>query len=278
MAVINDPSYMTKLNNVLDRKLGASWRYDEEATTSHGLANHTVAIRVGPKLYFAKSFSNPTAKQREFNALAFLSTKGFYVPEVIATDTNFLLLSSVGHPLPKLSGIEGQLLEIGRSLRRLHNLDASIMSAPAFFGSQADSLNGRILESFKLMPKRRSLLHGDITWENIVQANSGEIVLIDFEEAALGHPLVDLSIAVVECCWDPLNVDHFEPALAGIISGYNDHSISDWLLIRSQETHMSACELAAEELLSWSRANHQDQLSRKYIAFIQYLQKGNGNR
>jgi aminoglycoside phosphotransferase (APT) family kinase protein len=256
---------------LLDQQLGAGWSVEDAARPRTGLANHIIAVRAGAALYFAKFFTDPIASRRETTALRFLSKTPFPAPSIIASDFKFLLLQSVGTPLPAESRSAAELVQIGRALQRLHSLDTSELEPVHFRGSQADRLDRRFRACFTKTPVRRSLLHGDITWSNVVFNKTEHIVLIDFEEAALGDPLVDLSIAAVECCWNPRYSRRFETAVRHMVEGYNQPGMFSRLLAVPTEAKASACELAAEELLSWSRANEQHCLSQKYAAFIDFI-------
>lgn len=258
----------------LNQQLGVSWRYDNKTDTSSGLANWTIAIRDQAELYFSKAFFDLDAQQRELASLKFLEGKGFEAPRIIAADTRNILITSVGVPLTSLQRVEESLVRIGIRLRQLHQLDTSELSSNSFAGSQADRLNSRLQKLFQPPSVRNSFLHGDLTWSNAVLNDSDQIVFIDFEEAGLGHPLVDLSIAAVECCWNGFGVDGFDAALSSLALGYDDPAITDMLLVRNPETRMTACELAAEELLMWSRDHSQFMLCEKYICFINYMKKG----
>lgn len=258
---------------LLDQQFGASWSVDDTARPRSGLANYIMAVRAGASLYFAKFFTDPIASQREATALRFLAKTPFPAPPVIACDFKFLLLKSVGIPVPAESRSAAELVQIGQTLQRLHSLDTSELDPVNFRGSQADRLDRRFRACFTKIPARRSLLHGDITWSNVVFNKTEHIVLIDFEEAALGDPLVDLSIAAVECCWNPRFARRFETAVMHMIEGYNQPGMYSRLLAVPAEAKASACELAAEELLSWSRTNGQYALSQKYITFIDFIRR-----
>lgn len=260
--------------NWLNQQLGVSWRYDNKSDTSRGLANSTIAIRNEEALYFLKTFFDLDAQQRELVSLKLLGEKGFEAPRIVAANTRNILITSVGVPLRLRERAEEWLVRIGMRLRQLHELDTSELSFHRFSASQADRLNRRLHKHFRGLSLRSSLLHGDITWSNTVLNDSDQIVLIDFEEAGLGHPLVDLSIAAVECCWNEFGADGLEAAISKLALGYDDPAITDMLLVGDPETGISACELAAEELLTWSSKHGEFMLSEKYICFINYLRKG----
>lgn len=188
--------------------------------------NRRIVLRQPGEVGFA---SDPAAIEREFSLLQFAHTRGLSVPAPLLLDTSHRLLPT---PYFLMELIEGKLdfspadpktyiYEMVIHLVRIHQLDISeqeplpsIMPSGRFSDFYGDSLFSadpafqesrvrRALESAWPISgyNRSALLHGDY-WPGNLLWHSGKLVaVIDWEDAGVGDPLLDLAGARMETNW-----------------------------------------------------------------------------
>lgn len=74
------------------------------------------------------------------------------------------------------------------------------------------------LETYGETPNNFSLIHADLTPDNILY-NGNDLVVIDFDDAAYGWHLYDIASVLVECRFD----DDFESLQSAFLDGYRQH-------------------------------------------------------
>lgn len=168
---------------------------------------------------------NPTIATTEFRVLAAVHACGLAVPEPLLLDQAGEIF---GEPCLVTSFVDGStgiapdavdasLERMARYLARLHAIDLDAVDLPALprrddpipgtladlpglpFETQVrEALSGRRLLEPVNAP---ALLHGDF-WPGNVMWRDGEIsAVLDWEDAAIGDPLVDLAGCRIELLW-----------------------------------------------------------------------------
>lgn len=70
----------------------------------------------------------------------------------------------------------------------------------------------------------RSLIHSDLAWSNVVMAQNGQLLLVDFEGAGFGPPVVDLVEVTTYLCQGPsASGPLMEDAARAFYCGYREH-------------------------------------------------------
>ena len=172
---------------------------------------------------------NPEAAAGEFRLLRVLRAAGVAAPEPCLLDTSAEILATPYLVLEYVEGdlefgppdLEDYLCQLARHLAGIHRLDGTRFDL-AFLPRQAgwcteipppapgdadDSLQGRriqqVLEATRPLPQpnRPVLLHGDYWPGNILWRDGRLVAVVDWEDAQLGDPLVDLGKSRLEVAW-----------------------------------------------------------------------------
>lgn len=170
---------------------------------------------------------DPKAAANEFHLLAHLNVVGLPTPAPVILDESGELISS---PYLVVEYIDGAsdlipanpndaMAQLATQLLRIHRVDcnaAALEFVPAYvprFVHQRDSnypdasLGAqRIRDALATAGPARTnnpnvLLHGDYWPGNVLWKNATIVGVIDWEEACLGDPLTDLSIARLDILW-----------------------------------------------------------------------------
>lgn len=170
------------------------------------------------------SNQNPHTARHEFQLLQFLKSAGAPVATPYYLDESKTLFNS---PYLVLEYVEGEpefaprhperfALQFAEHLAKTHktndrNLTAFLRYSNAQLGTRPaavdDSLDeGRIrdvLESAWPQPQRNAptLLHGDFWPGNVLWQGDRLVAVIDWEDAAIGDPLMDLAISRLDLSW-----------------------------------------------------------------------------
>ncbi|WP_156995434.1 phosphotransferase, partial [Elstera litoralis] len=233
--------------------------------TTGGYANHTTILYRGTEQFILKEFVEETSLQRELMALYCLQGHNFNAPKVVATHGRQVVLSFAGQKLTERDKTEEIYWKLGSLIAKLHRYPPP--PALADLPSQASRISDRIRAIIFSEAEPDVLLHGDITWGNCLLHSDDHIYLIDFEESGVGHPLTDLAICCVECCWAPENSEKFESRWNALIDAYEragGHRISAYPTSLIDQ----ATNAAAEELMNWSVLAGQSLLTQKYESFL----------
>ncbi len=142
-----------------------------------------------------------------------------------------------GHVIHDLSAFH--CFQVGQAMAALHSLDLpsdlrTLLPDQAASGFRAFDrfLSGSISHPFtEWLEKKcvhleanldtgmaRSIIHGDIFWDNLVFSNEQLAAVLDFEEACFEYRLLDLAIAVLGCCAEKKRF--VNARIQGLIAGY----------------------------------------------------------
>ncbi len=196
-----------------------------ELETPDGAVSRLIVRKPGEALLAR----NPDAARNEFELLRILRQAGLPVPTPLDLDLSGEIFST---PYLLLDYIEGSPefapsdpAETGRRLAEqlaaIHSIDFS-QDDLSFLPSKADELlrnideratspggsldDPRVLGTLRRLgppPQRNpsALLHGDFWPGNILWRDRLPVAVIDWEDAGLGDPLIDLALARMELIW-----------------------------------------------------------------------------
>lgn len=172
---------------------------------------------------------NPRAAEDEYALLQRLSSLGLATPTPYHLDRSGVFFAEPamvieyveGQPEFALADTAGSMRQLAAQLARIHSVDCSKLDL-AFLPKQAASFAGRFgdrpphvdrsldegrirdtLEAAWPFPQRNAdaLLHGDYWPGNILWRDGRLAAVIDWEDAALGDPLIDLAISRLDLLW-----------------------------------------------------------------------------
>lgn len=172
---------------------------------------------------------NPDAAADEFQLLRVLRSAGVAAPEPCLLDTSaeilatpYLVLEYVEGALEFAPGdLEDYLCQLARHLAEIHGLDGERFDL-AFLSRQAgrcteipppgpgdanealrDCRIEQVLEAARPLPQRNRavLLHGDYWPGNVLWRDGRLVAVVDWEDAQVGDPLVDLGKSRLEVAW-----------------------------------------------------------------------------
>ncbi len=208
----------------------------------------------------------PTVAAKEFAVLEHLSRAGLAVPTPLATSTSetgqgpWLLLewiegsteltpSSVDAGLDLMVDFLHQLQGVALPATSLPGIEPIEDPAEALGPYLPDDEIGRTLvellvAGIERSPNRPVLLHGDYWPGNFLFHEGHLVAVIDWEDAAIGDPLVDLATARVEllCTYGPATVDRFTQRYLDQTPPLNLTDLPLW------EAYVSATALSAMHL------------------------------
>lgn len=168
----------------------------------HGLTRRLVVRQYGPRDLRAR----PEVARQEFALLAFLHGAGLCVPQPLYHESGVLISQFI-------AGENGEGFvdppQMAAFLADLHRLDVTGLPLhplpdviPASRRPDDTLSEGRIREALRDLPpaqvKREALLHGDFWPGNTVWHDGKLAGVLDWEDAALGHPLSDVGNARLE--------------------------------------------------------------------------------
>jgi len=171
---------------------------------------------------------NPHAAQDEYTLLQLTHSLGLATPTPYHLDQSgtifaepFLVIEYVeGRPEFAPADRADSMRQLAIQMARIHSVDCSKLDV-AFLPKQTTgfvdrfgprpptidtSLEGRIrdtLEAAWPLPQRNTsaLLHGDYWPGNILWRNDRLVAVIDWEDATVGDPLIDLAISRLDLLW-----------------------------------------------------------------------------
>jgi homoserine kinase type II len=182
--------------------------------------------------------------------LCSLAEQGLPVPRLLQRRDGGYVASAAGRPVILSEHVAGRsydplparyLPSVGAILARLHSstkvvcrldpyirlgdreLDELAACPDPRFGRWALGWHGRVghvVES----GGRRVPTHGDLFPDNLIVRHSGEIVLVDWDDGALDHPVLDVGMAVLGLCCE--QVFRWERARL-LLAGYRSVSGAD---------------------------------------------------
>jgi aminoglycoside phosphotransferase (APT) family kinase protein len=172
---------------------------------------------------------NPHAARDEFKLLHLTQSLGLATPTPYYLDQSGTIFST---PYLVLEYIEGKpefapahmapfIIQLATQLARIHSVDCThhdllflrrqAQGCPETLGERSTNVDtsldeGRIrdtLEALGPLPRRNAsaLLHGDYWPGNILWQDETLVAVIDWEDARLGDPLVDLAISRLDIGW-----------------------------------------------------------------------------
>ncbi len=116
-----------------------------------------------------------------------------------------------------------------------HQLAQHSARVPEAFHSLVADLHAAMC-ALEELPRRFCLTHGDCWYMNAVKASDGRITLIDWDNAGIGLPLLDLGYLLLTAHFDlrqPLYLEADEAKIKAMMHGYQE------------ECHISAHEMAS---------------------------------
>jgi len=161
-----------------------------------GYANEVYQIKHHELIWYLKLFKNLKNYYREIEAIKQLKTLKLACPEVIFKQPRMVIFRGNGKPI---SICEESVKELSFLLAHQHSLTLHRNSIPLLdFDPQPNRILQRLKNLYGYEPYKLALVHGDITPENLVRDSNGLYYLIDWEEATISDPIIDLSIAIIE--------------------------------------------------------------------------------
>ncbi len=165
----------------------------EKLEKSEESTDGNVFIVIGEhKKYIMKVYSNKKHVFEMVNLHNYLNSKKINLPIIITSKNGRKYITEGGYYYILYSFIEGTKLKdldfdrkrienIANYLRRLHKLSENVVNKSSI--------------PFDVYSERKSILHFDITKNNIFE-NNGEIIFIDFDDAKYGPSICDVAIAI----------------------------------------------------------------------------------
>ncbi|WP_309571879.1 aminoglycoside phosphotransferase family protein [Deinococcus sp.] len=150
--------------------------------------------------------ANPDVAAQEYALLSFLNTQGMPVPQPLAHAPGVLVQTFMAGQ----SGAEvgADPVQLARFLARVHALEPAavplrpLANVPPASGPPDDSLSESVIRAALAAhpppPGRTTLLHGDLWPGNTLWQAGSLSAVLDWEDAAQGNPLYDLSTARLE--------------------------------------------------------------------------------
>jgi len=215
--------------------------------------------------------------QRELRLLKWLKTVNFPTPQPVLADLSGELL---GSPCLVLDYVEGEIrleldgsteraLQAGAWLARLHSvqppselqenlppvqtetrLAPGAVSLAAAAAPAAEFLSAGELPQ----PSHPALLHGDFWPGNWLWRSDRLAAVIDWEDAGMGHPLLDLACARLDLTWI-----HTPAAAAAFTHSYMNNLPVDgaWLPWFDLCAVLRLARMVADDLENWAGFFHQ---------------------
>ena len=238
------------IQELVETYLGADERALAISRIVHGLANEHYRVELsGGRVYFIKLYRTTRAElvSAEVNLVMALRGRGLATPAVLATRDGALYTRHGGRLVALFEFIEGShpkqtpatLEQAGALLAQLHTcglemkLPAYVWSPAELFGMaraaatpdrQARDFFRRAADLCSTIPfgaLPRSVTHCDLFLDNLILGQDGVLHLIDFEEAAFDHCLLDIGRAFIGCCisGERVNLDLCRALLRGYSRG-----------------------------------------------------------
>lgn len=236
--------------------------------------------------------------------LGWLGDQGYPAPRVRRTVDQHLVAEVDGWAVLLLSYVDGAIIDAepqalghaAAALGRLHALPlptdqrfphrrchpdalAQTASSLATHGPQlphryqplATALHAATVRMQQLGPVC-CVTHGDCWYRNAVRTPAGEVILIDWDRAGVGHPLFDLAYLLFSSHFDlrqPLVLRPHETIIRAILARYQQHSQippADCWLLADAMRYLVAFQLA-EYAADPDRVRHPD-----FLVVLQKLQ------
>ena len=220
-----------------------------------GLENSSYKITSKGKSYVLTICEQKSFKKAEELALLLehLKQNNFYTSNVITNKNGSPILLWNNKPIMVKKYIEGKiekklslnlLILIGEQIAKLH-----LVSPPSFLPDQVNYgkekfeelknysnvskfqtwLNKKIkyLKPFFEVDLKKSLIHSDIFYDNIIVSNDNlSVTIMDFEESAFYFRVYDIGMAIIGLCRDDLMINLGK--VKSLLIGYNNiNNLSD---------------------------------------------------
>ncbi len=216
-----------------------------------GNANSVFAFELGNNSYkfFLKVYKDIDSHNNEIAALKYLLNQEL-APKIIFSSFPIALIDNAGSNI-NCSNYNDMAL-LGKKIAEIHKLTSSNYKTI----SRQASIVSTLLLKHNIKPISQCFLHGDITPNNTFKNN--KIMFIDWEEAGLGDPLVDLAIATIDYgiltqkVWDIVESEYFY------------HMKSEKLKEHWNKNRTIYLNCALEVLKSWAVTNNKEELVLYY--------------
>jgi Ser/Thr protein kinase RdoA (MazF antagonist) len=109
---------------------------------------------------------------------------------------------------------------IATAAQQLANPGANV---PAAFQALASNLHASMCALQRQLPQQLCLTHGDCWYQNAIKTSAGQVILIDWDNAGIGLPLLDLGNLLLTAHFDlrqPLVLEPHEASIKAIMQGY----------------------------------------------------------
>jgi len=184
-----------------------------------------VACLIGVLLSLEESAIPTTSPVKTIAGTYQISHKGtpVYLKRFIAGQVTRNLTSTMLHQLGstialmhRLTPVEGLPKKFSYGLQHFDEVLKSDFNHP--YLDWLGQKQSRLIE--KIDPEmKKSFIHGDIFWDNLVVANNNLLAILDFEEACHYYTLFDLGMCVVGCCSKNGKFD--TARIQALTAGYN---------------------------------------------------------
>lgn len=197
----------------------------------YGFANEHYKITFDHhESYFVKfyRYRNESMVSTELHLATTLKKFSILTPQVITTRSGYLYTIYQGHYLALFEFIESghpkqthnNLIKIGQLIAQIQQCSSrialelnayqvtpealfrAVQALPAIEPSLAQFFHNAVSVTqnipFDKLPK--SLIHGDIFLDNLLETKESKLYVIDFEDAAFDNCLLDISRAIIGCC------------------------------------------------------------------------------
>jgi aminoglycoside phosphotransferase (APT) family kinase protein len=109
---------------------------------------------------------------------------------------------------------------IATAAQQLANYGANV---PAAFHAFANDLYTSMRALQQHLPQQLGMTHGDCWYQNAIKTSAGQVTLIDWDQAGIGWPLLDLGNLLLTAHFDlsqPLVLEPHEATIKAIMHGY----------------------------------------------------------
>jgi thiamine kinase-like enzyme len=166
-----------------------------------GFAHSVMRVEANDLLYFEKQFHTEAAYQREMHALEVLKAHDHPRANLISHDNRIMRFALEGSA-SRSPWSPTQAQQVGSYLGALHR--KTLRPFPDGSDRSDESIQPNLIHKELVRKGYQATVvafaHGDVTPGNCVFHGERFLYLIDFEESGLSDPLIDLSIALIECC------------------------------------------------------------------------------
>lgn len=211
-----------------------------------GSENTNYLVKTSSQNYVLSICEQKSLQQTKYLAdlLVHLEKNQFKTSKIVLTADQESAISWKGKPIMVKEYLEGNIVQdlspnalilIGKELGKLHKIDApdflpkqlnygkehfgkaKVNVADKAFSEWLEMVLAYVSPYFDLdLP--RSLIHGDVYWDNVILSDDESTAIMDFEEAAYYYRVFDIGMTIIGICAEQ-QIINFEKA-KHLLAGY----------------------------------------------------------